>query len=391
MPALFTRISTRPWRLRIACAARDTSFWSATSSAIASPLPTALISFSAFLRVSALRPEITTWAPARASSMPPASPIPEPPPVIQTTLPLGILSFAEQILPLLVGHGGAAPVGEHLHRALHRRALEDRVAPALERRVLVDVHALALGRAQPRHDRHVGNRVLVARHVFAFAQSLVHNPVEAIRFAPVAVHRVLDLLRRVAEEVVRLAEHRPDVAHLEHGPLHHLPALAQVLGQEAAGLRREVEQHRARLGERERLAVRAVGVDHRRHLVVRRDLEEIRLELVADADVDRDHAVRRAGLLEHDVDLVAVGRRPRVEINHGAHSSELMTMVRAILSCQPCRRRSTAAHRKPRYSGNAETRYPRNRTTSCSRLGAPPVRASTILTPSAILPGLAPQ
>src|ERR671918_690550 len=142
MPALFTRMSTRPWRLRIACAARATSFWSATSSEIASPLPAALISFSAFLRVSALRPETMTCAPARASSMPPARPMPDPPPVIQATLffklSLGILRGAEQDLLLLLGHLRAPPIGEHLHCALHRRPLEDRVAPALERRVLLD-------------------------------------------------------------------------------------------------------------------------------------------------------------------------------------------------------------------------------------------------------------
>src|SRR5918995_135929 len=127
MPALFTRMSMRPWRLRIACAARDTSFWSATSSEMASPLPAALISFSAFLRVSALRPETTTCAPARAGSMPPASPMPEPPPVIQATLPCRlppcILLGAEQILLLFLRHFRAPPLGEHLQRALHRRAL----------------------------------------------------------------------------------------------------------------------------------------------------------------------------------------------------------------------------------------------------------------------------
>src|SRR5919106_3913781 len=171
MPALFTRMSTRPWRLRIACAARATSFWSATSSEIASPLPAALISFSAFLRVSALRPEITTCAPACASSMPPASPMPEPPPVIQATLPWRltpcILLRAEQVLALLIGHLRAPPVGEHLERALYCRSLGDAVAPALDARILVDVHALALGGAQPRHDRHVGDGVLAAGHPVA--------------------------------------------------------------------------------------------------------------------------------------------------------------------------------------------------------------------------------
>ena len=56
------------------------------------------------------------------------------------------------------------------------------------------------------------------------------------------------------------------------------------------------------------------------HLV--RFNERIRVagELVADADVDRVHVVGRARLLEHDVDFVAVWRRPGVELNHGVTS-----------------------------------------------------------------------
>jgi len=40
-------------------------------------------------------------------------------------------------------------------------------------------------------------------------------------------------------------------------------------------------------------------------------------ELLARADVDRVHAVGNARFLEHDVDLVPVGRRPGVEVDHG--------------------------------------------------------------------------
>src|SRR5688572_25671263 len=236
MPALLMSTSTRPWRFAISAAAFATSCWSETSSAMLSPLPAALICFSLADKVSRLLPEMITCAPALASSIPPAKPMPEPPPVIQTTLfcrlSFGILLRTEQVLALLVGHLRAPPVGEHLHRALHRRALEDRVAPLLQRRKVVDVHALALGRAQPRHRRHVGDGVFVARQILAFPQPSIDDSVEAIRFVLVAVHGVLDLLRRVAQKVVRLPEHRADVAHLEHGPLHHLPALAQILRQE---------------------------------------------------------------------------------------------------------------------------------------------------------------
>src|SRR5881394_1490280 len=196
MPALFTRMSMRPCCLRIFCAAAATALRSPTSSGRAS----ALLSCCAFFSVSTLRPESTTCAPARANSIPAASPIPEPPPVIQATLSFSVLGCAKQILLLFFGHfPRAARVLEHFQRALHRRALEDRVAPALQRRKFLDVHALPLGETQPRRRRHVGDGVLVAGHVFAFGQLPVKHTVKAIGFVLIAIHGVLDLLRRVAE------------------------------------------------------------------------------------------------------------------------------------------------------------------------------------------------
>src|SRR5712692_9066812 len=340
MPALFTRMSTRPRRLCICCIAFETFFWSDTSSATASPLLALLISFSAFFRVSALRPEITTWAPARESSIPAASPIPEPPPVIQATLPLsglslGILRRAKQHFGLFFceSRSLAATLRQYFERALHCRPRRDALAPALESRELLDIDALALRRAHPGHGRPVGYAVLVAAKPLAFLQPLVDHAVEALRLVAIAVHGVLDLLRRVLQEMVRLAEHRADVAHLRHDPLHHHPALAQPLRQEPAGLRGEVEQHRARLGERERFPARPVLVDHRRDLVVRRGGEEIELELVARADVDGMDCVFEACFLEHDVDLVPVGRRPGIEVNHRRKPPRFQRSCRAIPAC----------------------------------------------------------
>src|SRR6266540_950078 len=370
MPALFTRMSTRPRRLWICCIAFETSFWSETSSAIASPLPALFSSFSAFFRVSALRPEIATWAPARASSIPAASPMPEPPPVIQATAPLrglslGILRRAKQHFGLLFRESRslATTLCQYLDCALHRRPRGDTLAPALEDRELLDVDALALGRAHPGHGRHVGDAVLVATQPFAFLQPLVDHTVEALRLVAIAVHRVLDLLRRVLQEMMRLAEHRTDVAHLRHDPLHHHPALAQPLRQEPAGLRGEVEQHRPRLGERERFPARPVLVDHRRDLVVRRDGEEIGLELLARADVDGMDFVFEARFLEHDVDLVPVGRRPGIEVNHRRKPPRFQRSCRAIPAC----------------AGRSRSRRSRGTTggpTQCTRNSAPPAEQS---------------
>jgi len=59
-------------------------------------------------------------------------------------------------------------------------------------------------------------------------------------------------------------------------------------------------------------------IDQRRNPVVRRDGEKFRLELVALADVDREHLVGQPRLFQEHRDLVAVRRGPVVEIDHGA-------------------------------------------------------------------------
>src|ERR1051325_8839844 len=172
---------------------------------------------------------MTTFARALANSTAAARPMPEPPPVIQATLPSSILLRAEEHLRLLLAEARclASTIGQHLDGLLHCRALGDAITPALHVRVVVDVYSLPFRRAQPGHRRHVRNRVLVAGEPLALRKLPVENTVEPVRLVLVAVHRVLDPLRRVAEKVMRLAEHRPDMAHLRHYPLHDLPALAK--------------------------------------------------------------------------------------------------------------------------------------------------------------------
>src|SRR5438876_156241 len=145
----FSRIgvATSPGRNAVAIFA--TSGLSATSTASASPLPAALSCFSAAASVSLLRPEMTTCAPARESSIAPARPIPEPPPVIQATLPASILSGAEEYFRLLLAEAGGLPAAlrQYFYAALHRRPRGNAVAPALHAWILVHVHALAIRRA----------------------------------------------------------------------------------------------------------------------------------------------------------------------------------------------------------------------------------------------------
>src|ERR1044071_4479567 len=127
MPALFTRISMRPCFSRMLFATFDTALRSLTSSAIDSR--------PGWRSVFALRPEITTVAPAPFSACAAARPIPEPPPVIQATLPFNVLGCAKQVLLLFFCHlPRTARILQDVQRALHRRPLEERIAPLPERR-----------------------------------------------------------------------------------------------------------------------------------------------------------------------------------------------------------------------------------------------------------------
>ena len=57
-------------------------------------------------------------------------------------------------------------------------------------------------------------------------------------------------------------------------------------------------------------------IDKHRHAVVGIEFQELRLELVAAPDIARDEVVIEAQLLEQDRDLLAVGCRPKMQIEH---------------------------------------------------------------------------
>src|SRR6185295_8897353 len=135
-------------------------------------------------------------------------------------------------------------------------------------------------------------------------------------------HRVLDLLRRVLEEVVRLAGHRPEATHLPVDPLQNAVFPGRVARQEFPRLVREVLQDRAGLEERQFSAV-PVTIHDGRHLVVRAYLKEFGFELITLIDVHRDDAVWQPGFLEHDGDLFAVARGPEVEVDQGEFSARV--------------------------------------------------------------------
>ena len=115
-------------------------------------------------------------------------------------------------------------------------------------------------------------------------------------------------------EETELTKHRPDAAHLEHQPLDRLVALRRVLRQELPRFFGQVDQNRAGLEQRQRLAAGAIGVEDGRNLVVGVEREKFRRHLVMGLEADQMRLVRQAGFLQHDRHLDAVGRGQRVKL-----------------------------------------------------------------------------
>ena len=150
--------------------------------------------------------------------------------------------------------------------------------------------------------------------VFGLSQPLIQDGVEPPRFGPEAFLRIGRLAGIELQEVVRLPQHRPGAAHLEHQPLPRPPAAGTILGNEFAGLFGEIQKDGA--GFHERRA--GVVIDDGRDLVVGTDLQEVGRELLVLRDIDRMHSVGKPGFLQHDGSLAPIGRGPGVQVDHGA-------------------------------------------------------------------------
>ena len=225
--------------------------------------------------------------------------------------------LAEQDLLVLVAH---------LLRPVDRVALGigrdrgglvvDGLEPAFQVLEIVEVLALPLIGHDPGIGRHIGDRI-GARDIVATFELTIEHAIEPVRLVDVAVDRIGDLLRRVGREVVVLPRHGTEAAHLPEQPFDRLGTTARIARQEPAGLFGEIEQDGAGLEQRDRrAAVLRLVVDDGRHAVVRGDLEEVGLELLALADIDRVDRIGRVRLFEEQRDLVPVGRRPVIEVDH---------------------------------------------------------------------------
>jgi hypothetical protein len=139
---------------------------------------------------------------------------------------------------------------------------------------------------------------------------------QALGFGDIAIARTLVLVLAAGElvEEADLAEHRADRGHLEEHPGQGLVALGRILGQELAGLLRQIDQDRAGLEQAERLSARAVRIDDGGDLAVGVQRQEFRRPGLVLADVDRMRLIRQADLLQHDRHLDPVRRGQAVEL-----------------------------------------------------------------------------
>ena len=197
---------------------------------------------------------------------------------------------------------------------------------------------------------------------------LVEHAEQALGFAPVALDRIRDRHGRVHAEMTVLPGHRPEPADLPEQPLQRVEATAQVARQEEPGLLRQVQQDRAGFEHADRrAAVGGRGIDHRRHLVVGRDREECRLELLALADIDRPDGVCQRlpefdQFFQQQRDLVSVRGRPVMQFDHVVAGSKRRRDSSAGIADTPAtrccawharspavtlRRRSTRVHACP--------------------------------------------
>ena len=109
----------------------------------------------------------------------------------------------------------------HIVPLPHPLIFHHAVPPPLQLLKVFDVHPRPTRPQDPSDMADIRRRDLLAHKIIrpGVLQMLLEHAVEASCFVDVALHPVLDLLRRIAHEVVRLPLHRADAAVLEEEPV----------------------------------------------------------------------------------------------------------------------------------------------------------------------------
>src|SRR5262249_42193296 len=148
----------------------------------------------------------------------------------------------------------------------------------------------ALSKLHPAYASHVGDRVAAGEKLTG-GEARIHDAEQPIDLVGVAVDGVGDRLRRVAPEVVGLARHRPETAHLPQQPLVDGDPGALIARVKTTSLAAEILQYGAGLEHRDWPPAGPVRIKDCRYPIVRRDRQKLRRELLALRNVDRAYDV----------------------------------------------------------------------------------------------------
>src|SRR3546814_7087587 len=97
-------------------------------------------------------------------------------------------------------------------------------------------------RLHPRPRRHVRDAIVAAAEIIGLGEAVFQDVEEANHFAHIARYAVILTLGCVAEELMRLAVHRPVPGDLPDQPFQHLPALRAAGGQKLSALLGQIER-----------------------------------------------------------------------------------------------------------------------------------------------------
>ncbi|MNH16457.1 hypothetical protein D3C79_761010 [compost metagenome] len=185
----------------------------------------------------------------------------------------------------------------------------------------------------PGPDGDIGDAVMVARQVRAFAEAAVEHIQLALGFHGEAVDRVLELLRCIGIEMSEATAQVRGRAHLPEQPVQSLGALRQVLGQEVAEFFCQVQQDRA--GLEDASGRRDATVEQGRDLRVGVDLDKTAGKLIAFANADEPSVVFGAATAEGQQffkqygDLYAIGGGQGIKLQGVFANREHLVMGRS--------------------------------------------------------------